>query len=51
MKNYADYEVIQLTQQLVRHKSTNPGVYETEVGNFIYDWCSDVYKRQPLARI
>ncbi|MGI5966108.1 MULTISPECIES: M20 family metallopeptidase [Anaerotruncus] len=40
MKNYADYEVIQLTQQLVRHKSTNPGVYETEVGNFIYDWCS-----------
>ena len=42
MKNFADYEVIQLTQQLVRIKSTNPGVYEKEIGDFIFDWLSKI---------
>ena len=42
MRNYADYEVIKLTQELVRIKSTNPGTYEKEIGDFIYEWLSEI---------
>lgn len=36
--NYEDYEVIQLTKELVKIESSNPGMYEGAVGEYIYRW-------------
>lgn len=38
--DYNNIEVIALTQKLVSIQSTNPGTYEKEIGEFIYDWMS-----------
>lgn len=39
--NYENYEVIKLTQELVRIESSNIGTFEVEIGNFIYDWLKE----------
>lgn len=36
--DYNNIEVIALTKQLVSIPSTNPGTYEKEIGDFIFDW-------------
>lgn len=34
-------DAIELTQKLIQIDSSDPGAYETEIGNYIYEWLSD----------
>jgi succinyl-diaminopimelate desuccinylase len=45
--DYAKLEEIQLTQELVRIESSDPGTYESAVADFVFDWLSGV----PGARV
>lgn len=36
--NHESLEEIQLTQQMVRIESSNPGTFETAMSEFVYDW-------------
>lgn len=38
--NYNDIEVVALTQKLVEIESSNPGVFEGAIGDFVFDWLS-----------
>ena len=38
--DYSQLEEVALTQKLVRIQSSNPGTYENEISNFVYDWLS-----------
>ena len=38
--DYSSLEEVALTQQLVQIESSNPGTYEGNVSDFVYEWLS-----------